>query len=481
MPESDSPNRQPSAARRALGLGATGLLAIVAMAILLRMEGVPREAAFMAGIFVAAATLWVTELLPLFATSLLVLAAQILLLANPGGWPGLGFESAPSPSLGSLLAVAADPVLTLFFGGFVLAQAVVKEGLDRALSARLLGPFGTRPHSVLLGLMLVTLLFSMWMSNTATTVMMMAMVSPMLASMPPGEPFRKAIVLGIPFSANIGGMGTPIASPPNAVAAGYLRNSGNPVTFLEWMLLAVPLVVALALVTWFLLGRAFAPATPGLRLNHEGGQLSRRGWIVVGVFIVTVLLWMTDQWHGLPSALVALLPPIVLTATGLFTRDDLGRLDWSVLILIAGGISLGTGLQLTGLDKLIVHALPTSSGNGLLLLTTLVLATLGIGTFMSNTAAANLLIPIGLSAATTAGSLGPTGTLSPARVVLSIALAASLSMGLPVSTPPNAIAYATGEITTRDMARMAALIGAVAAVLILVGGEFVMRWAARLN
>lgn len=454
-------------------LAASLALAVLATGLLLRADGVPREAAFMAGIFVLAALLWVTEALPLFATSLLVIGLQIVLLANPGGWPGLGFTTGASPSYREILSLAADPVLVLFFGGFVMARAAVKEGVDRAMSALLLRPFGTQPRRVLLGLMLITLLFSMWMSNTATTAMMMALVTPMLAAMPPNEPFRKAIVLGVPFAANIGGMGTPIASPPNAVAMGYLQKAGHHVAFLDWMLVAVPLVIGLALFTWLLLAKFFAPATAGLRLEHRSGQLSHRGWIIVAVFVVTVILWMTDRWHGLPSAVVALLPAVVLTATGIFTREDLGRLEWSILILIAGGISLGAGMQLTGVDRLIVQGLPAFGGSGVLLLSVLVLATMIIGTFMSNTAAANLLLPIGISSAALAGT---EGGLSPVQATMSIALAASLSMALPVSTPPNAIAYARGEFTTRDMARVALVVGGLAALLIIFGGGVVMRF-----
>jgi sodium-dependent dicarboxylate transporter 2/3/5 len=133
----------------------------------------------------------VTEALPLFATSLLVIGLQMVLLANPGDWPGLGFQSGASPSYRDILSTAADPVLVLFFGGFVLARAAVKEGVDRAISTLLLRRFGGEPRRVLLGLMLITLLFGMWMSNTATAAMMLALVTPMLAAMPPQEPFRK--------------------------------------------------------------------------------------------------------------------------------------------------------------------------------------------------------------------------------------------------------------------------------------------------
>jgi sodium-dependent dicarboxylate transporter 2/3/5 len=448
-------------------------LALLASWLLGTIGGVPREAAFMGGIFVLAAVLWVTEALPLFATSLLVIGLQAVLLANPGGWPGLGFESGASASYRTILSTAADPVLVLFFGGFVLAQAAVNEGVDRAMSALLLRPFGGRPFWVLLGLMLVTLLFGMWMSNTATAAMMLALVTPMLAALPPKEPFRKALVLCIPFSANIGGMSTPIASPPNAVAMGFLQDAGHTVAFLDWMLVAAPLSLGLILLTWLVLWKSFTPTTRGLRLEHSSEKLTGRAWLVVGVFVVTVLLWMSDQWHGLPPAVVALLPAVVLTATGVFTREHLGRLEWRILILIAGGISLGTGMQLTKLDQVVMRWLPVDGNNGLWLLTALVLGTLAVGTFMSNTAAANLFLPIGISSAALPGV---DGSLHPIQIAMSIALAASLSMALPISTPPNALAYGRGEFTTREMARVALLVSGLAAMLIILGGGMIMRF-----
>lgn len=448
-----------------------GILAWLAGYALSATGSVPREAAFMAGIFVLAAFLWITDALPLFATSLLVIGLQAILLANPGGWPGLGFENGQSPSHRDIFGAAADPVLVLFFGGFLLAHAAVKEGVDRAMSALLLRPFGSEPRRVLLGIMLVTLLFGMWMSNTATATMMLALLTPMLAATPAQEPFRKALVLSVPFAANLSGLSTPIASPPNAVAVGFLQDAGYKVPFLSWMLVAVPLAVGLTLFTWFLLWKFFPPQTKGLRFEHSGGKVSRRGWIVVSVFVVTVLLWMSEQWHGLPPSVVALFPAIALTMTGIFTGKDLGQLEWRILILIAGGISLGTGMQMTGLDKLLIQWLP--AGGGGWLLAALVMGTLVVGTFMSNTAAANLFLPIGISAAT---AVSGNGNLHPTQVAMSIAFAASLSMALPISTPPNALAHAKGEFTTRDMVRVGLIVGLVGAALIILGGGLVMRF-----
>jgi sodium-dependent dicarboxylate transporter 2/3/5 len=425
----------------------------------------------MGGIFVLAALLWVTEALPLFATALLLIGLQIILLANPGGWSGFGFSSGPSPHYRQIVASAADPVLMLFFGGLLLARAAVKEGVDKAMSSLLLRPFGGRPMFVTLGIMLVTAIFSMWMSNTATTAMMMTLVAPMVAQVSAGDPFRKMLVLAVPFAANIGGIGTPISSPPNAIAVSFLNQVGHSISFLEWMLVAVPLMVGLLLIAWQILWRFFRPHQTDLRISAATHRLTPRGWFVVVVFVVTVLLWVTDRWHGLPPAVVALLPIVTFTATGLLDRRDVNSLEWNILILIAGGIALGAGMQLTKLDQKIVSWLPATSAGILPLLLMLVLGTVLFGTFMSNTAAANLILPIGISSASVAG-----GAPLAVQVAISIALAASMSMALPVSTPPNAIAYGSGEIKTRDMALAGSILGALAVLLIVGLGGAVLRF-----
>ncbi|HSJ96632.1 MAG TPA: DASS family sodium-coupled anion symporter [Myxococcota bacterium] len=434
---------------------------------------VPREAAFMAAIFVLAALLWVTEALPLFATALAVIGLEIVLLANPGGWTGLGFASAPSPDFRDILAAAADPVLVLFFGGLLMAQAAVKEGVDRSMSALLLRPFGEAPAAALAGVMAVTALFSMFMSNTATASMMLALVAPMLARMPKEEPFRVALVLGVAFAANVGGMGTPIGSPPNAVAMGHLRAAGMQPGFLEWMLVAVPLAAACLAAAWGALWMLHRPRDTALRVRVEGAAVGARGWFVVAVFTVTVLLWLSDRWHGLPASVVALVPAVALTATRTLIAEDLNRIDWSVLILIAGGIALGAGMTLTGLDRLVVQALPLDAGGLAWLVGLLVAAALLLSTFMSNTAAANLLLPIGIAAAATFD-----GAAATREVAMSIALAAALAMALPVSTPPNALAYSRGAFAVRAMVLPGVLIGIAGATLVaLAAGPLIRFWA----
>jgi solute carrier family 13 (sodium-dependent dicarboxylate transporter), member 2/3/5 len=473
-PSAPQPAREPPPRWRYSALAASVAAAAAIAYYGLAAGTIPREAAFMAAIFVLAAALWATEALPLFATALLVIGLQIVLLANPGGWPGLGFEAGPSPDYRAILHAAADPVLVLFFGGFLMAQAAVKEGVDRSMSSLLLRPFGERPAAALAGVMAVTALFSMFMSNTATATMMIALAIPMLAQMPGNEPFRRAIVLAVAFSANIGGMGTPIGSPPNAVAIGHLRAIGDAPGFLEWMLVAVPLAAACLVLAWCVLWWLYRPRTPGLRIRVGRGRIGARGGFVVATFTVTVLLWLTDRWHGLPASVIALLPAIAYTATRTLTAADLKEIEWSVLILIAGGLALGAGMSMTGLDRLLVGWLPFGEEQGLpWLIAMLVAATLVLSTFMSNTAASNLLLPIGISAAIAFGGDGPVR-----HIAMSIALAAALAMALPVSTPPNAIAYSRNEFAVRDMAKAGIVIGAAGAVIVaLAAGPLIRLWS----
>jgi sodium-dependent dicarboxylate transporter 2/3/5 len=229
----------------------------------------------------------------------------------------------------------------------------------------------------------------------------------------------------------------------------------------------------LLVLSWWVLRRLFPLRDADLRIETPFRPMNRRAWFVVVVFTITVMLWITDRWHGLPASVVSLLPAVVFTATGLLNRDHLNSLEWNILILIAGGISLGAGMQMTGLDAILAGWLPVSAeGGGMVALALLVVITITVGSFMSNTAIANLLLPIGISTAITAGE----GAVGAVQMALSLALAAAVSMALPISTPPNAIAYARGEFTTRDMLYAATLVAALTAVLIVVLGGPVMRF-----
>lgn len=423
-----------------------------------------REASWMAGIFTLACLLWITESLPLFATSILIIGLEVLLLSNPGEWMGLGFESRENPDFTFFLQPLADPIIVLFFGGFLLAKAAVKRGVDAALAAYVLRLFGNTPQKVLLGMMVITAFFSMWMSNTATATMMITLLIPMFAQMPDEIQFQKGLLLAVPFAANIGGMGTPIASPPNAVAIGFLNSVGINISFPGWMLIAIPLVLIMLFVAYQMILNSYKPINKSLKIFLEKKPIDGKGRFVIFIFIVTIGLWLTEGWHGLPTAVVALIPAVAFTATGLLNKYDINSMEWSILLLIAGGIALGRGMTETGLDMVFANFLPQNSPY---LFSILVVFTLIMSTLISNTATANLLIPIGVSIAI---SLGVGNEFMAKEIALGIALIASMAMALPVSTAPNTIAYAQGKLGNSDFAGIGAVLGIIALIVIILGG-----------
>lgn len=445
---------------------AAALLAVLAVLTAIQ-AGWPREQVTMAGIVALAAVLWVTEALPVFATAIVVIAAEILLLTDFSGEGRWAFASGPAPGLRALLAAVADPVLLLFFSGFLLAKAAAKERVDLVFGGWLLRPFAARPSSLVIGVIAVTGLFSMWMSNTATTVFMLAILAPILTQVPPDAVWRKGLLLAVPFAANVAGMSTPISSPPNAIALGYLTRSGHGVSFGGWMLVGVPLTLVMLAVLAFILLRLFRPPPEATIRLADPGRLSPRGIVTVAAFAVTVCVWITEAWHGIPASTAALLPVTTLLVAGVVGRDEVNSLDWDVLILIAGGLALGWGISVTGLDQRIAGWLPAGAAGSTWLLAALVSMTLVLSTFLSNTAVANLFLPVGLAAAGISGHL---------PIAMAIAMAASLTMALPISTPPNAIAYARGELRTRDMVLPGALAGLVGGALVLGVMLVLARW-----
>lgn len=415
----------------------------------------------MLAIFGAAVALWVSEAIPLSATSIFVILAEILLISDEAllSLPA-AFEP---PTYESIFATLASPILMLFLGGFVLADAAAKYGLDRNLAGVMLRPFGTRPAALLGGLMLITALLSMFVSNTATTAAMMAVVLPVAASLDADDRFRVALILAVPVAANIGGLGTPVGSPPNAIALGRLDDQGLTVDFIEWMAFAVPIAVLLLALAWWLLVRRYPPSTSAVQIRLGGAfDRSRSAVILYLAFGLTVIGWMTEPIHGVRSSIIGFAPVVVLLATKVFTVDDLRGLNWHILWLVGGGIALGNGVSSSGLDVWLVDRFDWGSMPTLLLMAAMAALALLLSTVISNSATANLLAPVGISLA-----LSDAVDLDPLLAGLLIAMACSLAMALPVSTPPNAVAYASGSISSKDMAIAGIAVGGVGLVLVV--------------
>jgi len=444
------------------------LIATIFVLLLFQFTELHQEAVFMAGIFIFAASLWTSEAIPPFATSIVVVGLEILLLANPAGWQNFGFAGGQSPAYAVFTQSIADPVIMLFFGGFLLSAAAVKEGVDRALARVILKYFGGSASLLLLGVMIVTAFFSMWMSNTATAAMMITLTIPLSANLSRDDKFRKALVLAVAFAANIGGLATPVGSPPNAVAMGFMQRAGVNVSFLEWFAIGLPITILMIFAAWRLLLKLFPPENKNFIINFKDEKITRRGKYVIYIFGATIALWLGEGVIGLPATVVTLLPAIAFTATGIINRQDVNTLEWNVLIIIAGGISLGAGMQLTGLDILMVEYLADISNFlGASILVAFVVMAMLFSSFVSNTAAANLLLPLAITYAMSAKS--DTAELA-AMLAISIALAASVAMPLPISTPPNAIAYSTNAVTVKEMAFSGSILGIIAMVLVLTFG-----------
>ena len=356
----------------------------------------------------------------------------------------------------SIFATFADPIIILFLGGFFLADAATKFRLDINLARVLLKPFGTNPRYVLLGLMSVTALFSMFMSNTATAAMMLALLTPVLALFKPEDRGRAAFALCIPIGANVGGIGTPIGTPPNAIALKFMQENGWNVTFGDWMMFGVPFVVIMLLIGWFLLLKMFPIDQKSLDLAKEmKGKFmtTPKAWVVYITFIVTILLWVIPkQYHGLDANSVAIVPIAVFSVTGVITKKDLKAMSWDVLWLVAGGFALGVALGETKLASDLINSIPFAEWNSMALIVGASLICLFMATFMSHTATAALLMPIMASVAAgmvAGGSMDAPGAIG---LLVTIAFASSLGMALPISTPPNAMAYATGHVEQKGMA-----------------------------
>ena len=439
-------------------------------------------------IFLAAAILWISEAIPTWCTSVLIIVVMLLTCSDSSLWL---FEVAKASdpedvqkalglgiSYKSIMATFADPVVMLFMGGFVLAIGVEKVGLDVFMAKALLKPFGSNPAAVLAGFILVTALFSAFISNTATAAMMLAFLAPVLRSLPGTSKGKIALAMAIPLGANIGGIATPIGTPPNGVAMKYLNDPETiamlqakglescEVTFGQWCAAMTPVTLITLAIGWVVLMWLF-PFQKGERIviNIEGGlKKGYKTWVVAATFVLTIILWFTGDLNGLNANVVALVPICCLCLTGLLSKKDLEHINWSVLWMVAGGFALGLGFNQSGLAKDLVTSIPFSTWSPIVVLISAGLICWLLSNFISNSATAALLIPILCAVGVGMGdTLLQVGGLQ--SLLFGTAMAASLAMTLPISTPPNAIASSTGIISTADMAKAGLIIGILGGVV----------------
>jgi solute carrier family 13 (sodium-dependent dicarboxylate transporter), member 2/3/5 len=487
--EVEAAEEDPSKVRRVWIGRALGPVA--AVGVYLALMPVPEDTLPAAGRMTAAlaalmAVWWMTEALPLPVTSLVPVAL----------FPVLGvadIEESASPY--------ADDVIFLFGGGFVLAQAVERWGLHRRIALRTVLLVGTRPRQLIGGFMIATGFLSMWISNTATTVMMLpiglsiiALVASRLEGTggqqfgltPEWRPFGTALMLSIAYAASIGSVSTIIGTPPNGIMAGYLDQQGTPVGFGQWMLLGLPLAIVFMGIAWVLLTRFIFNIEPTelpggedlIRSElEEMGPINRGESVTMGVFAVVAVLWITRTLleqlpglEGLDDATIAIAGAVALFLIPVDWRRGVmalnwewaKRIPWGILILFGGGLSLAAAIEENGVAEFIGEQVGALEGIALPLLIAIVALTVVFLTeITSNTATAAAFVPI-------VGGVAVGIGLGHVELVIPATLAATFAFMLPVATPPNAIVFGSGHITIGQMTRAGVWLNIIGIVLITV-------------
>ena len=411
------------------------LAAAAAVALVLAAAPLPWAERVVLAILAGAMVLWLAEVLPLGITAFAAATALILVGDEPA-----------AETFGSFF----DPVVVLMLGGFLLGVALQKSSLDRGLADAALRLVGNDPRLVLLALMAVAATFSMWISNTATAAMVLPVAVALAGDGPPSR--GRAYVLGVAAAANIGGIATPIGTPANAIALRFLADHGTPLTFLGWMVRAAPLAAVLVGVAWLILMVVHPLGQGQVPRTGPPGRLSGRQWRLVAVFAATVALWVTTDLHGIDPAIVSALAAVSLFVVQLLDPDDLGKVSWDTLLLIGGSIALGEAVQASGLDDRLASGLAGLGDHGpLIAIAGLAVAAVALTLVSSNTGAAVLLVPL---AVLWAGLWG-----LPVRVLaLTAAVAVSFDFLVPMGTPPNAMARATGLVDVKGMMRSGAIL-----------------------
>lgn len=421
---------------------------------------------------------WITEAVPMPVTSLL----PMLLL------PVLGISK-----LDEAAAPYANPIVYLFMGGFIIAVAMERWNLHRRIALNIIRLTGTNADGILLGFFLATAFISMWISNTATAIMMLPIASSVIDLLsrklgPDKEQgmqrFALTMMLAVAYASSIGGMATIIGTPPNVVFAGYMRESLQiEVTFAEWLAIGFPFSMALLLLSYVVLVKWMYPN----RLGKFAGareliqeELDELGPMSVGekrtlaIFVFAALCWIFQSpiqkllpgLHTSDTA-VALIASILLFITPvdwskhkfLLEWKDTERLPWGILLLFGGGLSLGDALAKTGIINLIgdqFSGLPISSW---LVIIGLAAVTVFLSEVMSNVAQVTIFLPV-------VGGIAVSMGIPPEEMCIPVTLAASAGFMLPMSTPPNAIVFAKGHLTILQMARAGFVLNVIAILLV---------------
>jgi len=408
--------------------------------------------------------LWISEATPPFVPTLLLAALVPLTLGMTD----------PTYSLGSVMSWAVDPVMALFFGGFTLGVATQEFGLDKKLARLAFRSAGRSFPVFLLLIILITAFLSMWLSNIGAAALIFACLRPVLREFSDDHLMRRSLLIGVALGADLGGIATPIGTGPNAIAIAYLAPTAH-VSFVNWMSFALPLTLGMLLLGYGVLWwRTRSMSTSWTKRDGKFTELfsepddaisinGQRALLVI--LSTTVLLWLTEPFHKIPSAVIAICSAGVVFLTGLLKKKDLLRIDWPTLLLIAGGITLGRLFEHSGIIRSLAQDIPFAQLDPRMSLFILCIASALLASLMSNTATAVLLIPL-------ASALIP----NPSTAIL-VAVSASFGIPFMISTPQNAMAFGEGGVKFGDMFWPGILLMVVGCIIVSLSGPAILNFA----
>ena len=418
---------------------------------------------------------WMTEAIPIEATSLL----PIILFPITGA---LGMKATTAPY--------ANPLIFLFLGGFMIALAIEKWNLHKRIALNIIVFIGTEPSEIILGFMVATGFLSMWISNTATTLMMIPIGISVVSHVAEKEKFAKALMLSIAYSASIGGMATLIGTPPNIVFAGIVRDTFQvALDFVGWMMLALPFSILLIGISWYVIAKIIYPIKDAdnsgideikLKLS-ELGKISTEEKRVLIVFTLTALAWISrsfilnkfipginDTMIGMTGGLSLFLLPSSNRGERLIDWGIMKKVPWGILILFGGGLSIANGFVQTDLSQWLGLQFNYLEGLELIILIMAVVAMVNFLTeITSNIATASMILPI-------LAALAISIDIHPYSLMVGAILAASCAFMLPVATAPNAIVFGSGYIKMKDMIRTGIWLNIISIMLITIFVYWIM-------
>jgi sodium-dependent dicarboxylate transporter 2/3/5 len=424
---------------------------------------IPYKAGIALALLVLIAGLWITEILPTVVPSFLVPIISVITGIS-------GATDALQPFF--------SPVIALFLGGFVLAEALKKHNLDRRLALGIVSKSSIRPPILILTLMGVSAFLSMWMSNTASTAVMIPIAVAMVDQIESNKNraagkaggFKKALVLGIGYAATTGGIASVIGTPANPIAVDGLKDIGIEISFLKWFGYGLPFVIIMLLIIWGYLLFVFKPKVPKEDLKNAKivfddeldklGKMNQKQWTTVGVFVITIGLWLTSEFHHISSGIVALIAVVLIFSTDILKPKDIKNINWNALFLFGGGLSLGDALISTGIGDWIASNMGIIEGKHYILIAFIVGGlSLLVTAVASNTASAAMLVPLVIPIAISL-------QIDPILLAVIAAMGASVDYALVFGTPPTMISYSTGYFKVKEIFKTGIVLDFIGIILL---------------